>query len=154
MGKAAMRRFAANENTSCRAARASFVEVNSDGFADIRRKWKAVMIASLAAHRKHAGPPIDVVEFQGNDFARSQPKAGQQQNNGAITARDGSIPLASVDHLLDFCWREILGHLRQSPCRHPRNRSCEIRLCLSVLEEKPKEGTQGWHYQFDCAGRA
>ena len=71
-------------------------EVGGQGFADVGGQRQAVVLASLAPHLQLAGPPIDVIEFQGDDLARPQPQAGQQEDDGAIAAGGGVVPLAST----------------------------------------------------------
>jgi hypothetical protein len=47
------------------------LQVGSDRFSHIRRKWKAVVVTSLATYGERAAPPVDIVEIQGDYFACS-----------------------------------------------------------------------------------
>jgi hypothetical protein len=129
-------------------------QVASHGFADIGRQRETVVRVSFPPHLEHAGPPVDIIEFQGDHFAGPQSQAGQQENDGKITAGDGGVPLASVDDQFDFFWLEVLRHIGESPLRHSRDGSCEVTFGLPVLEEKPEEGTQGCHHQPGNFGTA
>jgi hypothetical protein len=97
-------------------------------------------MVSLAPHLQHAGPPIDVIEFQGDHLARPQSQAGQQENDGVITTGDGGVPLASADDLFDLFRREVLRQLGEPPFRHSRDGPREVTLRLAAQEEKPEEG--------------
>ena len=129
-------------------------QVAGQGFADVGRQRQAVVMASLAPHLQLAGPPIDVIEFQGDHLARPQPQAGQQENDGAITAGDGAVPLASADDPFDLFGREVLRQFGEPPFRHGRDGPGEVALRLSVLEEEPEEGAQGGHHQPGDCGAA
>ena len=154
MGETPVRRLGSDEEAPCRAGRAMVAQVAGQGFADIGRERETVVRASLAPHLQHAGPPVDVIEFQGDHFAGPQPQAGQQEDDGMITAGDGGVPLASADDPFDFFRREVLRHLGESPFRHGRDGPREVALRLSVLEEKPEEGAQGRHHQPGDFGAA
>jgi hypothetical protein len=58
--------------------------------------------------RRESSRRDEIIEFQGDHFAGPQSQAGQQANDGAITAGDGRVPLASMDDPLDFFWLEVL----------------------------------------------
>jgi hypothetical protein len=154
VGQTPVRRPGSDEDTPCRAGRAMVAQVAGQGFADIGRERETVVRAPLAPHLQHAGPPVDVLEFQGDHFAGPQSQSGQQENDGMITAGDGVIPLAGVDDPFDFFRREVLGDLGESPFRHSRDGPREVRLGLSVLEEEPEEGAQGRHHQPGDFGAA
>ena len=129
-------------------------EVAGQGFADVGRQRQAVVLASLAPHLQLAGPPIDVIEFQGDHLARPQPQAGQQEDDGAITAGGGAVPLASVDDPFDLFRREVLRQFGEPPLRHGRDGPGEVALGLPVQEEESEEGAQGGHHHLGHCGAA
>jgi hypothetical protein len=129
-------------------------QVAGQGLPDIGRERETVVRASLPPHLQHTSSPVDIIEFQGDYFAGSQPQAGQQEDDGIITARDGGVPLASEDNPFDFFRLEVLRYLGESPLRHSRDGSREVTLGLAVLEEKPEEGAQGRHHQTGDFGAA
>src|SRR5262249_24859225 len=92
VGQTPVRRPGSDEDAPRRAGRAMVAQVAGQGFADIGREWETVVRAPLAPHLQHAGPPVDVLEFQGDHFAGPQSQAGQQENDGLITAGDGGVP--------------------------------------------------------------
>ena len=63
VGKPPMRRLGPDEHAPRRAGRALVAQVGGQGFADIGRKGKLVVVAALATHLQHAGPPVEVIEF-------------------------------------------------------------------------------------------
>ena len=142
MAKTAMRCPAADEDTPCAAEWAILTQVSRDRLSDVGRKRKLVVITSLATHREHTGPPIDIIEFQSDDFARSEPQAGQEQKDCVIPTSNRCAAIASLDHPFDFLRLKILRHFRQPPGSHGRNGPCEVTFGLSVSEEKPAEGTR------------
>ena len=143
-----MRRAIPNENTPSATGRAIFTQVGSDGFTDVGRKRKLVVIASLPTHREHTGPPIDIVQFQGDDFARSEPQSSQKQKECIIPATDRGAPIASLDQPLDFMRLKVLRQFRQSPGSHGRKGPGEVMLGLSGSKEKPAERTQRRDFQL------
>ena len=91
---------------------------------------RRVVLASLAPHLQLAGPPIDVIEFQGDHLARPQPQAGQQEEDGAIAAGGGAVPLASTDDPFDLFGGEVLRQFGEPPLRHGRDGPREVALRL------------------------
>ena len=114
-------------------------QVVGQGLADIGRERERVVRAALPPHLQHAGPPVDIIEFQGDHLAGPQSQAGQQENDGVITAGDGRVPLASVDDPFDFFRLEVLRHLGESPLRHGRDGPREVNLGLSVRKRNRKK---------------
>jgi hypothetical protein len=71
-----MRRPIPDENAPCGAGRAILPEIGSDCLPNIGRKREIIAITSLSTDQKQTGPPIDIVEFQGDHFARAKSQAG------------------------------------------------------------------------------
>ena len=91
-------------------------EVGGQGLADVGGQRKAGVLASLAPHLQLAGPPIDVIEFQGENLARPQPQAGQKEEDGAITAGGAVVPLASTDDPFDLFGVRYFGSSADRHC--------------------------------------
>jgi hypothetical protein len=127
-------------------------QVGSDRFSHIGRKRKPVVITSLATYREYTGPPVDIVEFQGDYFACSQPQAGQEKHDCVITTTNRCTAIASMDDPFDFFRLKVPRNFSESPCSHGRNGPSEFTLDLSVPEEKPEEGTEGCHHQLGRSG--
>src|SRR4051794_11527029 len=70
-----------------------------------------------------------------------------------IATGTGSILLASLDKLFDFCRAEVLRNLGEPPLRHSRNSRREVTVSLRVAEEKAEEGAQSRHRQLNDLGR-
>ena len=77
MAETSMRGSMPKEDASRAAAWAILTEVRRDRFPDVGRQWKLVVITPLPTHREHTGSPIDILQFQGKDFARTEPQARQ-----------------------------------------------------------------------------
>src|SRR5271166_3306023 len=157
VSKTTMRRLVPDEHAPCRARRTMLAQVGSHCFADISGKRKSVVIASLPMYCQHAGSPVDIVEFQGDDFAGSQPQPGQEKKDRAITTSNGRVSsVASMDNSFDLFGREILRDFSEPPRRYCRNGPCKVTCGFSMLEEKPKEGSQRRHHQlgFSWTARA
>jgi hypothetical protein len=88
MAKTPMRCPVPDEDMACGAGRPILPEVGSDCLSDIVGKREAIVVASLAAHRKHTDSPINIAEFQGDDFACPQSQASQEQKDRVITTPD------------------------------------------------------------------
>ena len=129
-------------------------QVSSYGFSHVGRKRKAVVITSLPAYCQYTTPPVDVIKFQRDHLACSQPQAGQQKKHRAITSTDGGVPIASIDNPFDLFGLEVPRHLSEPPCRYSRNGPCEVTLGLSVPDEKPEKRAEGRHHQFGCSRTA
>jgi hypothetical protein len=129
-------------------------EVGGQGFADVGGQRQAGVLASLAPHLQLAGPPIDVIELQGEDLARPQPQAGQKEEDGAIAAVGAVVPLASTDDPFDLFGGEVLRQFGGPPLRHGRDGPGEVALRLPAQEEKSKEGAQGGHHHLGHGGAA
>jgi len=127
-------------------------KIGSEGFSNVGGKWKAVVVASLAAYGDHAGPPIDIVELQNNDFACPQPQSGQEEKDCLITTTDGAAQITSLNNSFDLFRLEVPWHFFESPCGHSRNGPCEVTFRFAVLKEKSEEGTEGRHHQLGCSG--
>jgi hypothetical protein len=146
-----MRGSIPNEDTPCVAGRAILTKISNERFPDVRRKRKLVVITSLPTHCEYSGPPVDIVEFQANDFARTEPQTGQKQKKCIIPATDRGAPIAGLDYPFDFVRLQVLRYFRQSPSCHRRKGPCEVTLGLSGAEEKPAERTQRRHHQLRCS---
>jgi hypothetical protein len=146
--KTAMGCPASDENTPCGAGWAILPQVGSDRLSDILRKRKVVMITTLATDREHSGPPIDIIEFQSDDFARSQPQAGQEEKDSVIATSDRCAAIARLDNPFDLVRLQVSGHTRELPGSHGRNGPCQVTLGLSVSEEKPEKGAECRHHQL------
>ena len=72
-GKTTMGCPVADKNTPRCARRATLSQIGGDRLSDVVRERKLVTITSLATHREYASPPIDIIEFQGEHFARAVP---------------------------------------------------------------------------------
>jgi hypothetical protein len=157
MGEASMRGSIPDEDASCAAAWAILADVRRDRFPDVGRKRKLVVITPLPTHREHTGPPIDIAQFQREDFARAESQTRQQQKQCIIPATDRSLAITSLDHPFHFLRLKVPRHFRQPPSRHGRKDSGEVPLGHSGLEEKPAERTQRRDHQlrhFGTAGTA
>ena len=139
MGEASMRGSTPDEDASCAAAWAILADVRRDRFPDVGRKRKLVVITPLSTHCEHTGPPIDIAQFQGEDFARAESQTRQQQKQCIIPATNREIPIASLDHPFYFRWLKVPWHFRQSPGSHGRKGSCEVTLGLARAEQKSAE---------------
>ena len=115
-------------------------QVAGRGLADVNGERQVVVMVPLAPYLQLAGSPVDVIEFQGDHFARPQPQASQQENNGVVTAGDDGVPLAGTDDPFDFFGREVFRQLGEPPLRHARDGPREVHLRQSVHEEEPEEG--------------
>jgi hypothetical protein len=154
IAKTAMRCLVPDENAACCAARPILPQVGRDRFSDITRKRKAIVVTSLATHRKHSGPPIDIVEFQGDDLTCTQPQAGQEQKDCVITAADRGAPITSLDDPLDLVLLNVPGQLGMSPGWHGRNGRRQVAIDLPLSEEKPEEGAKCCYHQLGNSGTA
>jgi hypothetical protein len=152
MGEAPMRGSIPNEDASCAAARTILTKVRRNRFPDVGRKRKLIVITSLPTHREHAGPPIDIAQFQGKDFARAESQASKQQKQCIIPATNRGVPIASLDHPFHFLRLKIPRHFSQPPGSHGRKGPCEVTLGLSESEQKPTERTQRRHHQLRHSG--
>jgi len=149
VGKTTVRRLVPNEQSPCRASRTILAKIGSNGFADIGGKGQAVVIASLPMHGQHASSPVDIVEFQGDDFAGSESQPGQDKKDRVITTGDGRVSaVASLDKSFDLVRRQVFWQLREPPGRHRRHGPGQIRFSLAVLKEKPADGAQSRHHQL------
>ena len=154
MGEPPVRRLGQNEKTARRAVRAMVAEVVGYGEADVSRQWKAIVLASLALHLQLADSPIDIIQFQGDHFARPQPQAGEQEEDSAITRGGWAVLLVSVNNSLDFFRSEVLRQFSEPPNRHARNGPSEVALRLTIEEEESKEGAQCGYHRLGHSGAA
>ena len=141
MTKTATRCPAADEDTPCGAEWAILPQVNSDRLSDILRKRKVVVITSLATHREHTGPPIDIIEFQSDDFARSQPQAGQEEKDCVIATSNRCAAIARPDNPFDLIRLQMFGHASEPPGSHGRNvpaRSRSVSPCRKRNRKKER----------------
>jgi hypothetical protein len=109
-------------------------QVGSNRFSHIGRKRKTIMITPLPTYGEHTSPPVDIVQFQGEYFACSQPQSNQQKNNCVITTTDRNTPIASMESLFHLFRLKVPWHFSESPCSHGRNGPCQIGLGLSEPE--------------------
>jgi hypothetical protein len=129
-------------------------QVGGKCFADVRRERKEVVITPLSTHCEHPGPPIDIVEFQGDHFACAEPQAGQKQYHCTIAATDRRAAVAGLDDPFDIIRLKVPRNIHQPPSGHRWNGSCEVNLRLSASEEKATERADRRHHQLGSSGTA
>ena len=67
-----------------RTNRPAFQQVGRQGFSDLMGQWQGIAPATIAGHGDNGIGPVDIVQRQSNDFAGTQAKTRQQQQDGMI----------------------------------------------------------------------
>src|SRR5690349_16828562 len=73
-------------------------QIRTERFADVDRQGHAVVYQTLAADQDLAGPPIDVMQLQSNDFPGAETEPGKQKKNRVVAAASRSLPVAATHH--------------------------------------------------------
>lgn len=79
VGKTPLWGLHADENTAGRTARSHVAEIGHPGLANVLRERHQVPLSAWASDEECARLPVQVISRHGDDFARSQPQASQQE---------------------------------------------------------------------------
>ena len=93
--KARARRLHANKHPTRFAFGAIRAQIGCESRADIHGQWHPVVQQALAANQDLAGPPIDIIKLEGNDFASAEAEAGEQEKDGVVAASSRCLPVAA-----------------------------------------------------------
>ena len=96
-------------------------------------------------HRDLARSPVDVVEFQSDDFSGTKTKVREQSQDGKVPPADRRALVARPEQPIDLLRAEILRKRRQSPVRHPWYAGREVPFDRPPLQEEAKDRSQGGH---------
>src|SRR5713226_2616588 len=87
-------------------------KIARDGLPDVSEEWHMIDSWPLAADDDLAGAPAKVPELERHDFARAQTQAGEQEQDGHITATSRCPYIRRRSYSLHL--------LERQPSRHPR----------------------------------
>ena len=129
------------EHPAAGALGSASLDVPGQRFPDVARKRETVLTATLSAHEDLTEAPIDIVEFEPDDFSAAQSEADEEHQDGVIAASQRTATVAApqqTGHLarLDRP-RQVRGpprHRQHGLVKHP------IRQTLHL--QPAKERTQ------------
>jgi len=143
----------ADEHAPRCAARAVGAQVRGERRAHLGWEREAIAKPALAADDDLPLPPAQVVELERHDLARAQAEAGQEQEDGVISASDCRGSVAGVEQPLDIRGGEGARHLRLAPLAYRRDARRQIARGLAAQEEEPQERAQRAGHALQGTGR-
>jgi hypothetical protein len=81
-----VRRPGSEEDPPRRTDATVFTKVQSESFANVREERQMVHHSAFAADDDLASPPANVVEFERDDFPRSQTESSKQEQDRVVPA--------------------------------------------------------------------
>jgi hypothetical protein len=63
----------------------------------------------LTSNQDLAGPPVNVIELESNNFPSAETEPGEQEKNRVIAAASRGETVAAAQHAIDFLRNEVLG---------------------------------------------
>jgi hypothetical protein len=76
-GKTRARRLHTNENPTCFASGTIHAQPGCKCLTGIHRQGHSIVQRTLTSNQDLAGPPVDVIQLESNDFSRTQAEAGE-----------------------------------------------------------------------------
>src|SRR3972149_6432777 len=120
------RRDEAPERASGRGGAPVVAQILGHRPAHIGEKRKMVHPRSLAANNKLARTPPQIIKLERDHLARTHAQAGEQQENGVVTATPGGRSIRTRQYLLDFLGRQQRRHARPALSTYRRGPRPEI----------------------------
>jgi hypothetical protein len=114
-------------------------EVVQDGIANLLGERESAWASLLAVDGDGPGRPVDVIQLQMNDIARSEPEPRQQKENRPVSQSNRLRKLRCTDNPFYLIWRQVGGQRSQAPVGDGGDRVHEQRVALALPCEKPEK---------------
>lgn len=79
----------AQEHPPAGRVRPAMFKIGGDGLSHIMRQWQGALRATLSGDAQTAALPVDIFQFELDNFSGPQSEAGQQEQDGAIAQAPG-----------------------------------------------------------------
>jgi hypothetical protein len=108
--KTRARRFHANKHPTRFARGTIHAQIGCERLTDIHRQGHPVVQQTLTANEDLAGPPVEVIELESNDFPSTETEAGEQEKDGVIAAAGRCLTVTATEHTVDFIRKKVFRH--------------------------------------------
>jgi hypothetical protein len=143
------RRVRTQENPLHWAQASIQTQILNNRGSDIAWQRKKVLSAAFASDQHLTCPPVDVSQFEEDDFAGSKSQFRQQDQDRIISATGCSGPIWSIQHSLNFLGGEFFRDAGLGPSANSWNRRGEIVTDLTLHVGETQKGTQARGQQTD-----
>jgi hypothetical protein len=153
-GKASGWRSQLREDPSVWTSSSNTAHIGSDCASDVMRQRQAILPSALASDDEFASIPIDVVQGQRRDFARSETKANQDENDCERAHSPGRPTVAPAEETPHVARRQPLRKRGQPPARYRWRRSGEVTCKRAPNVQEPQQRAERGHLELCYADAA